>query len=516
MGSVAAICTHCGSAIEVDGNEEANICPVCGKAIVTQKAIARLTKQACDSHEAESGAFEIVSGELKRYKGEADEVFVPEGITRLGNSAFAGLNISSVVLPRSLKVIGRQAFKGCERLIRVDMHEGIISIRDRAFDGCKALTSIALPNSLTELGTSCFYGCKSLKEIALPSGLLSLGDCCFYGCGVENLSIPGGLVELTGKAYFAYCDKLKELRFCVGIKKLGQARYASFFQGCTALKSIKLPKGLKYIGNGVFAFFDIAKLTIPSSVTEIGNNAFAHCEQLKELVLPDSVSVIGSEAFQGCTALSSVMLPNKLIRLGYRAFAECSALKYVKLPALRPDNVNEGFPDYLFEDSTIEFLEIPSDFPHGLNNVLENVQRIGTLKAAARDINLLSSCITTRCTAFIITAGKLEYHGLIGANTVICEEGVTSIGDGVFENGELEHIELSNTVTELGNRVFASCFKLAELRIPTSVAVIGRDFISDCIGLKKIIAPLSLKKLLKPHLKKLELSTKRKIATDFF
>ena len=93
-------------------------------------------------------------------------------------------------------------------------------------------------------------------------------------------------------------------------------------------------------------------VTIPDSVTTIGESTFEGCSKLKELILPSSIEVISeymcknctsltyvsaknikiisNDAFSGCSSLSNLDL-NNVIAI-YNAFYGCSSLDSIKLP----------------------------------------------------------------------------------------------------------------------------------------------------------------------------------------
>lgn len=81
-------------------------------------------------------------------------------VTAVGNNAFSGcVNLTSVVIPKSVTSIGSGAFGSCSSLTSIAIPSGVTAIRDDTFKGCSNLTSITIPNSVTSIGFYAFYGC---------------------------------------------------------------------------------------------------------------------------------------------------------------------------------------------------------------------------------------------------------------------------------------------------------------------------------------------------------------------
>ena len=74
------------------------------------------------------------------------------------------------------------------------------------------------------------------------------------------------------------------------------------------------------------------EITLPDSVTFIGNSAFSGCTSLKEITLPNSITSIGYCAFYGCTSLEEITLPDSIASIGDCAFSGCTYLKEINIP----------------------------------------------------------------------------------------------------------------------------------------------------------------------------------------
>ena len=99
------------------------------------------------------------------------------------------------------------------------------------------------------------------------------------------------------------------------------------------MSSVTIPSTVTSIGQ--YAFFKCIRLTsidIPSSVTSMGSGAFSGCSGLTSVTISNSVTSIGSSAFYGCSGLTSVTIPNSVTSIGSSAFSGCSGLTSVTIP----------------------------------------------------------------------------------------------------------------------------------------------------------------------------------------
>jgi hypothetical protein len=99
------------------------------------------------------------------------------------NSPFDNcVSLTTIVLPKNLKVIGGFAFFYCSALREITIPSGVTTIGERAFEGCSSLKVINIPNTVTTIGEDAFRGCSSLKEINIPNSVTFIGDGAFSGC----------------------------------------------------------------------------------------------------------------------------------------------------------------------------------------------------------------------------------------------------------------------------------------------------------------------------------------------
>lgn len=131
------------------------------------------------------------------------------------------------------------------------------------------------------------------------------------------------------------------------------------FKDCSALTSVTIPNSVTKIGNGAFqGCSNLISVTIPNSVTRIGGRAFESCSSLISIAIPNSVKWIYDYAFLGCSSLTSIAIPNSVTMIQHQAFAKCPNLENVYSYA---ESVPSTLAD-LFSESYIEYatLHVPA------------------------------------------------------------------------------------------------------------------------------------------------------------
>ena len=170
----------------------------------------------------------------------------------------------------------------------ISISKGVTSIGDFAFYNCSGLTNVTIPESVTSIGYSAFYDCSGLTNVTIPESVTSIGDFAFYGCsGLTSAGSIGGGYDYE----FGWKDKIPDNAFC----------------GCSRLTSVTMPESVTSIGDAVFHHcIGLTNVAIPESVTSIGFYAFEDCWRLTNVTIPESVTSIGSYAFYGCSGLINV------------------------------------------------------------------------------------------------------------------------------------------------------------------------------------------------------------------
>jgi len=96
------------------------------------------------------------------------------------------------------------------------------------------------------------------------------------------------------------------------------------FDSCTGLTSITIPSGVTTIGDSAFSDCTLLTgVTIPAGVTNIGDGVFFYCTSLTSITIPSGVTNIGDNAFFNCTLLTGVTIPAGVTSIGYDSFYGC-------------------------------------------------------------------------------------------------------------------------------------------------------------------------------------------------
>ena len=268
-------------------------------------------------------------------------ITIPEGVTSIGNYAFSECSgLTSVTIPEGVTSIGNKAFAGCSGLTSITIHEGVTSIGYNAFSRCSGLTSITIPEGVTSIGYGAFHQCTGLTSITLPSSVVSIGtgvcELCPSLTSIHISDLDSWLNKNFASNPLSYAHHLflnnveiTEIVFPEGMTTIGNA-----FSGCTGLTSVTIPSSVTSIGNSAFrGCSGLTSITIPESVTSIGESAFSDCSGLTSLSIPNSVTSIGYSTFSGCTGLTSVSIPSSVTSIGTSAFFKCSGLTSISIPS---------------------------------------------------------------------------------------------------------------------------------------------------------------------------------------
>lgn len=240
--------------------------------------------------------------------------------------------IRAVVIEDGITTIGGYAFALCYSLESVTIPDSVTFIGSYAFDVCISLESITIPDSVTLIGDFAFSRCERLAGVTIPDSVKTIRGCAFMQCAnLKSVSIPDSVKAIVygafdGTPWLAdQKDEFVILGDNVLLKYNGTA------------PDVKIPNGIKYISN---AFTSCSSLV---STTSVSGFSFESCTSLINVTIPDSVTEIGEHAFSRCINLESVSIPEGVEKIDYNAFWSCENLKSVAIPASVTEIGNRAF-----------------------------------------------------------------------------------------------------------------------------------------------------------------------------
>ena len=279
-----------------------------------------------------------------------------------------------------------------------------------------------------------------------------------------------------------------------------------------SLKDIEIPDSVMSIGYSAFSDCkSLKKIRIPDSVTTIGDYAFSDCKSLKKVRLPRSLEAIGMDAFAFCESLEKVDIPDSVTDIGIQAFGWCYSLKRVRIPASVTAIGRRAF----LGCDLVRF-EVDPDNRSYSSRKGALFDREGKVLLAgyplvhdgACDIpddvkaigdHALSCCHTVkkmRISDSVVSIGTRAFSGCINMRSIRIPDTIPEIGEeALFYCRSLKEIRIPNSVKTIGMRAFSGCESLKEIHIPPSVEEIGSGAFSWCKSLEYVELPDSLSRL---------------------
>ena len=259
----------------------------------------------------EDKTLEVVAG-AEKYSGS---VMIPSTVSNggedfkvasIGAEAFkdcTGLLSVSMDEMTDFKEIKTRAFMGCTSLEGFRINRYVTSIGEQAFEGCSAMTYMySVTNALDEcasrvVGSRAFAGCSSLSAVSFPTGVTAIGDEALAGCSSLTSVSIGKTMSSIGTRVFADCPKLRAISIDSENSKYtnGADSYNRYFMIDASSKAL------------LYGSAEPNQRTIiPEGVASIAAYAFAKNENLEYLSIPSTVTAIGEQAFAGCGNLAMV------------------------------------------------------------------------------------------------------------------------------------------------------------------------------------------------------------------
>lgn len=452
------------------------------------------------------------------------------GGTKIDAYAFSDCsNLTSVIIPDSIKTIGDSAFSGCSSLesitlpfVEVQYNEQTLTSFGSLFgtdneNVPKSLTTVTITGGQgdTKLAANSFNNCQSLKKVIIQDNVSEIAWGAFAGCSVEDFTLPfvGRSKNEQFDTYFGYILGIKnrdalegetpeslyypKVQTVKSVKVCGDTIASEAFRGCVALQQVEINTSSIY--SKVFIDCNSLKsVIIGDSVTSIGSKAFYECKSLTSVIINNGVTSIGVSAFAYCTSLTNIEIPDSVTSIGYMAFWDCTSLESISLPfvgATKNGTENTHF-GYIFGAS--QYFYNDDHVPTRLKTVIiTGGSTIG--EEAFWDCNRLTSVVigdsVTRvgsdAFAYCDSLTSVNYLGTIEQWCNISFEGYNSnplyYAKNLYLNGNLvTDLVIPGTVTEIKKYAFRNCTSLTSVKIPDSVETFGVSVFSGCSNLSVV------------------------------
>lgn len=387
--------------------------------------------------------------------------------------------------------IGKNAFHDCTGLTSVEIPNSVISIGIAAFHTCSGLASITIPDSVNNIEGSAFYKCTGLNSITIPNSVTSIGGSAFYGCtGLTYVTI-GNSVTSIGDYTFSGCTRLTSVTIGNNVRSIGD--YA--FHNCSGLTSVTIPNNVTSIGNNAFKNCSnitsvvwnaknctgwnfgsqVESFTFGNEVEVIPSSICQGMTTLTTISIPNSVTSIGDEAFNGCSGLTSLTLNSNAI--ASKAYSSSNNLTAIFGAQVTQYSFGEGVTaigDYaLYNAANLPTVTIPSSVVSIGNQAFSNCSQLATVNINSNAV--VSKAYTTTNNFTTIFGTQVQTYNL--------GEAITAIGDYAFYGNDLSAFTIPESVTQIGNSAFRNCAG-SSFDIPASVKNIGNKAFADCADLE--------------------------------
>lgn len=462
---------------------------------------------------------------------EDGTLIIPEGIVSIGEGAFAQEGLKTIILPKSLKKIEKNAFANNTTLEKVVFADGcnLGSIGESAFEKCTALKEIKIPDTTYSMGYFAFRHCTSLTEIIIPKslkttyatfagcnlnkitlqeGLQTIGDSCFNNCNISTIKIPSTVTTISTTA-FVKCNNLESFDLSENnnfIYESGmlmtKAKDDILFVSPKYLKSITqftIPEGVKKFSTNIEDYTNINKLIIATSTTKIIPHNLPNSLSSIEVKSGNTVYTtnnantilyLNNTTIEACCIKDvEVTIPEGTTQINTFSFRFATNMTKINLPNSLT-TVETYFYGWSTKLKTINIgKNITSLHPHFLGNatnITVTVDKdnpnytIDNLFLYNKDKTVLlrvfdgkSESITVNST--VKTIGKEAFYGLPNIKEVIISEGVEQIESNVFcYCTNLQKVVIPSTVkTIVTNCFFDNTPQLSEIIINNKAGAIA-------------------------------------------
>lgn len=373
--------------------------------------------------------------------------------------------------------------------------------------------------TVTTIGYQAFES-SDLGIVLMANTIIEVQDYAFKSSGVDSVRFSTNL-KTIGDYAFNGAEQLTSVVLHEGLESIGAYAFQTGgYYNNPGLHRVSLPNSLADIGERAFAYqIKLNEVTLPEGLKELKTGTFQYCPGLKGIVLPESLEVIGANAFSE-SGLQTVNFPSSLKEIGKDAFSKCSLLEVIL-----PDNI-VTLGEYAFSQNrqmtSISFSKgmkvLPKDvcsyceqlvdvkIPEGIETIeygafsycsrLSHVTLPESVVGLGDAIFMSSGIVAFEFPKNISTVPTGMFRSCNYLSEISMPSTITKIGNGAFEDCEnLSVVNLSESVTSIERSAFDGCKSLKEITLPAKLNFIGQRAFGDCDSLEKIEVPSKVNKI---------------------
>ncbi len=260
-----------------------------------------------------------------RDKSEVKKVVINNGLLSIEDYAFSNCkSLTEIYIPSSVEYISDLAFVECSNLSKIT-----VASKNKTYDSRKNCNAI-----IKKRDSTLILGCKNTK---IPDGIDSIGSCAFLGCiGLKSISIPNTVTYIETSAFEG--TGITNLTVPASVKDISETAFAY----CANLSKITVASKNKTYDSrkncnaiikkrGNILFIGCKNTKILKGIKGIDAYAFSGCAGLRNISIPNTVTYIGASAFEG-TGITNLTIPDSVTKIEEAAFMNCKELNFVKLP----------------------------------------------------------------------------------------------------------------------------------------------------------------------------------------
>ncbi len=422
-------------------------------------------------------------------------------VTAIGDNAFMGCSgLTGVTFPATLTSLGQYAFRECTGITSLVIPSTLTTIGDGAFLWCTSLAEVSLPDNMTRIGKGMFEG-AAFTEIQLPSSLQVIDKLAFYATGLTTLTIPASVTTIGEQAFKDCLD----LEYVAALPATPPTINANSFEDVERIPLYMAEASYDAYHDAPLwsTIFNISQRPGLIYNTESTTATVAGCtpNYVGDLVVPATFgnkTVVGIEAnaLKDQQYITSVSIPATVTSIGEENFRNCPSLASIAVDASNTEY--KAVNDVLFNKAGTLLLAYPAgktatsyDMPYGVVSVSEDAfyknNSLTTINLSAA-LNMENPYLFLRdidnLTTITVDGGSTHYQA---ENGVLFNYGKTKLL--YFPDGKDGNYTIPASASTIGAWSFYNCKNLNSVTINSTVSDIEANAFWGCKGLTAVIIP---------------------------